>query len=53
MYTRIDNILREMGLKVGKLLDMYKTHAEKTTYFFNAHSIRPLQSEKTQLKQIL
>jgi hypothetical protein len=28
MYNRIDNILREMRLKVGKLFDMYKIYAE-------------------------
>jgi hypothetical protein len=45
MYTRIDNILVEMRLKVGKLFDMYKTYTEKTIYFLNAH-VRPLRSEK-------
>jgi hypothetical protein len=41
MYTRIDNILREMRLKVRKLFDMYKTlYAEKATvYFCLAHCI--------------
>jgi hypothetical protein len=29
MFTRIDNILIEMRLKVGKLFDMYKIYAEK------------------------
>jgi hypothetical protein len=37
MYTKIDNILREVRLKVGKLFDMYKTYAEKSIYFLNAH----------------
>jgi hypothetical protein len=32
MFTRIDNILIKMRLKVGKLFDMYKTYVyvEKT-----------------------
>ena len=53
MYTRIDNILREMRLKVGKLFDMYKTYAEKTIYFLNAHVFGHLKAKELQLKQIL
>jgi hypothetical protein len=53
MYTRIDNILREMRLKVGKLFDMYKTYAEKTIYFLNAHVFGHLKAKKLHLKQIL
>ena len=53
MYTRIDNILIEMQLKVGKLFDMYKTYVEKTIYFLNAHVLGHLKSKKLQLKQIL
>ena len=33
MFTRIDNILIEIRLKVGKLFDMYKTCVKKTIYF--------------------
>jgi hypothetical protein len=35
MYTRIDNILREMRVKVWKFIfDMYKTYAEKAILLF-------------------
>jgi hypothetical protein len=53
MYTKIDNILIEMRLKVGKLFDMYKTYAKKTIYFLNAHVFGHLKAKKLQLKQIL
>ena len=40
MYTRIDNILIEMRLKVGKLFDMYKTYVRRENYiFFKCSSI--------------
>jgi hypothetical protein len=52
MYTRIDNILREMRLKVWKLFDMYKTYAEKTTYFLNAHVFGHLKAKKLQYSLI-
>jgi hypothetical protein len=53
MFTRIDNILTEMRLKVGKLFDMYKTYVEKTIYFLNTHVFGHLKAKKFQLKQIL
>jgi hypothetical protein len=53
MFTRIDNILIKMRLKVGKLFDMYKTYVEKTIYFLNAHIFGHLRAKKLQLKQIL
>ena len=46
MFTRIDNILIEMRLKVGKLFDMYKTYAEKTIYFLNAYVFGHLKAKK-------
>jgi hypothetical protein len=55
MFTRIDNILIEMRLKVGKLFDMYKTNVEKTI-FFKCSSFSKcfhLKAKKLQLKQIL
>jgi hypothetical protein len=55
MFTRIDNILIEMWLKVGKFIfDMYKTsYDEKTTYFLNAHVFGHLKAKTLQLKQKL
>jgi hypothetical protein len=53
MYTKIDNSLIEMRLKVGKLFDMYKTYAKKTIYLLNAHVFGHLKAKKLQLKQIL
>jgi hypothetical protein len=53
MFTKIDNILREMRLKVGKLFDMYKTYAKKTRFFLKAHVFGHLKAKKLQLKQIL
>jgi hypothetical protein len=50
MYTKIDNILREMRLKVGKLFDMYKTYAKKTIYFLNAHVFGHFKAKKLHLK---
>jgi hypothetical protein len=46
MFTRIDNILIEMRLKLGKLFDMYKTYVEKTMYFLNAHVFGHLKAKK-------
>jgi hypothetical protein len=51
MFTRIDNILIEMRLKVGKLFDMYKTYVEKTIYFLNAHVFGHLKAKKLQLNR--
>ena len=57
MFTRIDNILIKMRLKVGKLFDMYKTYVEETMYgsiyFLNAHVFGHLKAKNLQLKQIL
>jgi hypothetical protein len=53
MFTRIDDILIKIRLKVGKLFDMYKTYVEKTIYFLNAHVFGHLKAKKLQLKQIL
>ena len=50
MYTRIDNILIEMRLKVGKLFDMYKTYVRRENYIFlNAHVFGHLKAKKLQL----
>jgi hypothetical protein len=41
MFTRIDNILIEMRLKVGKLFDIYKTYVrrENQNYIFLKNSL--------------